>query len=133
MAIPCDGMRGVRMNLIEIEEEKGGTPHGADASAKKYYSVEFSVSGSHFLHQFKIRKLAASSMGVLVGKNSEIIDLLKVGDVIKMKYNPENAFLSADLMDTEIRSITKESQGRFNGHYFIGLGPLAQPSDEHLN
>ena len=121
------------MNLIEIEEKKRGTPHAADASGKKYYSVEFSVSGSHFLHQFKIRKLPASSIGVLVGKNSEIIDLLKVGDVIKMKYYPENAFLPADMMDTEIQSITKENQGRFNGHYIIGLGPLAQPSHEHLN
>jgi len=121
------------MNFFEIEEKKRGTPHAADASAKKYYSVEFSVSGSLFLHQFKIRKLAASSIGVLVGKNSEIIDLLKVGDVIKMKYYPENAFLPADLMDTEIRSITKENQGRFNGHYIIGLDPLAQAFHEHLN
>ena len=110
------------MNFIEIEEKKRGTPHEADASAKKYYSVEFSVSGSYFLHQFKIRKLPASS-----------IDLLKVGDIITMKYYPENAFLPADLMDTEIRSITKENQGRFNGHYFIGLGPLDQPPHEHLN
>jgi hypothetical protein len=121
------------MNLIKIEEKKKDTPHEADASGKKYYSVEFSVSGSHFVRQFKIRKLPASSIGVLIGKNSEIIDLLKVGDIITMKYYPENVFLPADLMDTEIRSITKENQGPFNGHYLVGLGPLNQPSHEHLN
>ncbi|MCF8144936.1 MAG: hypothetical protein K9N21_13555 [Deltaproteobacteria bacterium] len=122
------------MGLIEIEESKRGTgPYAPDLSTNKYYSVEFSVNGSFFVHQFKIRNLTTSSIGVLVNENSEIIDLLRVGDVIKMKYYPKDSFLPPDLMDTEIRHIKKERQGRFNGHYLIGLAIRSQTLQEQLH
>ncbi len=121
------------MELIEIEEMKGVDPYVVHASTNPYHSVEFSVDGSYFVHQFKIRNLTKSSVGVLVRENSEIIGLLKVGDIIKMKYYPEDSFLPAELLDTEIRYITKENQGRFRGHYLIGLALLAHTPHKHLH
>jgi hypothetical protein len=114
------------MKLIEIEEKKGLNPHLAHVSLKQYHSVEFSVDGLYFLYQFKIQSLSESSIGVLIRENSEIMGLLKVGDIIKMKYYPKDAFFPAELLDTEIQYITKEEQGRFQGHYLIGLALLAQ-------
>lgn len=122
------------MELIEVEESKGGIgPHAPDLFTKNYYSVEFSVNGSYFVHQFKLRNLTTSSIGVLANENSEIIGLLRVGDVVKMKYYPKDSFLPPELLDTEIRHITKERQGRFNGHYLIGLAIRSQPLQEQLH
>jgi len=122
------------MELIEIEEGNGGLgTYTPDLSTRKYYSVEFSVNGSYFAHQFKLRNLTTSSIGVLVNENSEIVDLLRVGDVVKMKYYPKDSFLPPDLLDTEILHITKERQGRFNGHYLIGLAIRSQTLKEQLH
>ena len=121
------------MELIEIEEKKGVDPHIVHASTMQYHSVEFSVDGLYCLYQFKIRHLTNSSIGVLVRENSEIIGLLKIGDIIKMKYYPKDSFLPAELLDTEIRYITKENQGRFQGHYLIGLALLALAPHEHIH
>jgi len=112
------------MKLIEIEKRKGANPYVPQVSMKQYHSVEFSVDGLYFLYQFKIQNLTESSMGVLIRENSEIIGLLKVGDVIKMKYYHKDSFIPAALMDTEIKYINKENRGRFQGHYLIGLALL---------
>jgi hypothetical protein len=121
------------MKLIEIEEKKGINPHVVHTSTSQYHSVEFSVDGLYYLYQFKIQNLTESSIGVLIRENSEIMCLLKVGDIIKMKYYPKDFFIPAELLDTEIRYITKENQGRFRGHYLIGLALLAQAPHEHIH
>ena len=101
----------------------------------QYYSVEFSLEGLHYLHQFKIWTLAKSSMCVLVRDDSEILGFLNVGDIIKMKFYRMGKLPAADLLDTEIRLIDKAEQGRYRGHYIIGLA--IQPPDsgqrQHLN
>jgi hypothetical protein len=74
-----------------------------------------------------------SSMGVRIRENSEIMGALKVGDVIKMKYYPKDALSTIKLMDTEITHITKEDQGRFQGHYLIGLSLRSQGAGNPLN
>ena len=121
------------MELIEIEEKKGVGPHIVHVPAKQYHSVEFSVDGSYFVHQFKIRYLTKSSIGILARENSEIIGLLKIGDIVNMKYYPEESFLPPEMVDTEIQYITKENQGRFQGHYLIGLDLFDQAPQEHIN
>lgn len=100
---------------------------------EQYYSVEFSLEGLHYLHQFRILNLAKSSMCVLVREGSDILGFLKVGDIIKMKYYRRDMFQSADLLDTEIQHISKEDQGRYRGHYIIGLSILTPDSDQNLN
>ena len=98
--------------LAEKDSESG-------MPADRFYSVEFSVDGVHFLHQFKIWNIADSSMSFLVKEGSEILERMKEGDVINMKYYSVNAFDAAKLMNTKIRNITRENQGKFRGHYFV--------------
>ena len=96
----------------------------------QYYSVEFSLQGLHYLHQFKIWNLAKSSMCVLVREDSEILGFLNVGDIIKMKFYRMGMFPATELLDTEIRLIAKEEQGRYRGHYIIGLTIVIPESDQ---
>ena len=49
---------------------------------QKYQSVEFSIQGLEYLHQFPIWNSEPASMFVLVKEDSEIVGRLKVGDEI---------------------------------------------------
>ena len=89
---------------------------------QKYQSVEFSIKGLEYLHQFPIRNSEPASMFVLVKEDSEIVGRLKVGDVLKMKYYTDDTVCPTKYVDTEIRHITKDEEGRFKGHYRVVLG-----------
>jgi hypothetical protein len=95
---------------------------GRDPAFQKYRSVEFSIQGLEYLHQFPIWNSEPASMFVLVKEDSEIVGRLKVGDVMKMKYYTDDTICPTKVVDTEIRHITKDSEGRFKGHYRVGLG-----------
>ena len=70
-------------------------------------------------------------MFVVVKEDSDIIDRLTVGDVFKMKfYGPNSPYFAADL-DTEIKCITKNEQGRFKGHYLVYLAILQKQRAEN--
>ncbi len=87
----------------------------------KYHSVEFSVEGLEYAHQFRIWSSEPASMFVLVKQNSAILRRLKVGDMMKMKYYCRDSSPQAEYMDTKISQIIKEDQGKFRGHCLIGL------------
>jgi len=87
----------------------------------KYSSVEFSVSNIAFIFQFKIWETSSSGMSILVKEDSSILDHLKVGDVLDMKYYPENLSQDPIIIKTEIKHITKDVIERIRGHFLIGL------------
>lgn len=60
-------------------------------------------------------------MCILVGEDSTVINHLNVGDVIKMQYYLSESIGSTEEFETEIRHITKNEQGKFKGHYLVGL------------
>jgi len=90
----------------------------------QYYSVEFSVKDIDSVYQFRIWNTSAKGMCVLVKEGSALLKHLKVGEVLKMKYFKTDAPESSDTINTEIRHITKDDDGRFKGHYLIGLSIL---------
>lgn len=94
----------------------------------QFYSVEFSIGDMAFLYQFKIWNLSSKGVGVLVKEGSALLKHLKVGDVIKMKYYREGETKPTDFFDTEICHITKDDDGRFKGHFFVGIAILGKHS-----
>ena len=87
----------------------------------KYHSVEFSVEGFEYAHQFRIWNSEPASMFVLVKQTSLLLQRLKVGDMMKMKYYTNDSLPQAEYVDTKICHIIKEDQGKFRGHCLIGL------------
>jgi len=87
----------------------------------KYHSVEFSVEGFEYAHQFRIWNSEPASMFVLVKQGSVLLQRLKVGDMMKMKYYTNGSLPQAEYMDTKICHIIREDQGKFRGHCLIGL------------
>jgi hypothetical protein len=51
-----------------------------------YYSAEFVVDGLEVSYQFKIWEKAPKAVSVLVKGNSDLLQLLKVGDTLNVKY-----------------------------------------------
>lgn len=87
----------------------------------QYHSAEFVFEGSELHYQFRIWDTASSSMCVLVKENSEVLPLLKVGDTLKVKYYSSNSQCPSETLQTIIRHVTRNDQGRFKGHYLVGL------------
>ena len=87
----------------------------------RYYSVEFPVKGFDFQYQFKIRRIGSESMCILVREDSNILKRLKVGNIFTMKYRPIDCAGPSDYLDTAIINITRNREGRFKGHYLVGL------------
>ena len=90
----------------------------------RYYSVEFSLRGCAFVYQFKIWDISSKGMCVLVKEGSDLLNHLKVGDVVNLRYYPADSSQPNELLETEIKHITKDEQGRFKGVYLVGLSIL---------
>jgi hypothetical protein len=88
-----------------------------------FYSVEFMIEGLPYLFQFKIWDTPQGTIFILVKESSDILSRLQEGDIIKMKYYSSVLDYYMEL-DTEIESISLKDQGRFRGHYAIGLNIL---------
>jgi hypothetical protein len=86
-----------------------------------YYSVQFSLKNLASIYQFKIWDTSPSGLCILVNEDSEVLKHMEVGDVIDMTYYVSERPGTTEDFKTEIRHITKHEEGRFQGHYFVGL------------
>ncbi|MBW1765949.1 MAG: hypothetical protein JRJ02_01725 [Deltaproteobacteria bacterium] len=86
----------------------------------EYYSVEFFPKNG-CSYQFKIYNNESTSLCILVKENSDVLNLLKAGDIFNMKYYSNGSNFSTDYVKTAIRHIYKHNQGRFKGHFLVGL------------
>jgi len=87
----------------------------------QYRSVEFSVSKTDPVFQFRVRDVSPSGMGILVSTGSKALEYLKAGQAYHMKYNPEDPNGLPEELETEIRHITFIEEGRYKGQYLVGL------------
>jgi hypothetical protein len=90
-------------------------------SMGQFYSVEFSPRGISVPYQFKIWDVSPPFMYVLVKEYSAILSRLKVGDILNMKYYSTDSVYRPECRKTAIRHIIRNDQGRFKGHYLVGL------------
>ena len=89
-----------------------------------YYSVEFSLEGLRTDHLFRLRDTNSDHKCVLVKEDSKMLPLLKIGDVLALKFNLNNSPHVSEYLNTAIRFIIKQDEGRFKGHYFVGFEVL---------
>jgi hypothetical protein len=91
-----------------------------------FHSVEFSINGIKLLYQSRIWNNPTASMFALVKENSIILDRLHVGEVLNMKYYTSNTKCSPRSFNTKIDYIRKDQNGRFKGHFLVGLEILSE-------
>ena len=90
----------------------------------RYYSVEFWLSGCSFVYQFRIWNISSKGICVLVKEDSDLLNHVKVGDILNLKYYTTDSSKPIEFLKTEIKHITKDEQGRFKGVYLVGLSIL---------
>ncbi|CAN2040865.1 Type IV pilus assembly PilZ domain protein [Candidatus Magnetomoraceae bacterium gMMP-15] len=87
----------------------------------RYYSVEFLISGMGCLYQCKLWNISKKGICILIKENSSVIKHFNTKDVLKMRYYKDGDNYPTDYLKTIIRHITLKTDGRFKGHYLIGL------------
>ena len=90
----------------------------------RYASVQISKQELETDYQFKIRNISQKGMCILVREDSHVMQHLHVGDILDMKFYPLNASDPVEDAKTEIIHILKDEQGRFKGHFLVGLAIL---------
>lgn len=88
---------------------------------EKYHSVEFKLADPGARYQFKIWNMSSRGMCLLVREDSDVIKCLHLGDTLDMKYHTSDASSPPESLKTQIKHVTKEEEGRFQGHYLVGL------------
>lgn len=106
-------------------EEKRSEPRTV---IDQYYSLDFSIGNESFLYQFKIWDLSSRGICLLIKEDSPVLDHLKVGDIVQMKYYEADSSKPGEYLKTEIIHITKDEEGRFKGHYIVGISILEGPN-----
>ena len=92
--------------------------------ADKYYSVQFTAKGLSSFYQFKLWNISTNGLCILVKEDSEILSYLKINDVIEMTYYLTDGQGANEILQTQIKHITKNEDGRFQGHFLVGLSIL---------
>ena len=57
----------------------------------------------------------------MVKKDSDLLEHLKVGNILNIKYYPTDSSCPTEYLKTQIKHITKDKQGRFRNHVLVGL------------
>ncbi len=89
--------------------------------AERYYSVQFTTNGLASFYQFKLWNISTKGLCILVKEGSEVLNHLAVGDTIEMTYYMADGQGGQENFQTQIKHITKSEDGRFQGHFLVGL------------
>ena len=93
----------------------------SEKKAWDFHSVELSLRALPMAYQFRILRMDSAPMCFLVKDNSDILNQIKVGDTLDMKYYSSNSAISTKYLETEISDITRKEQGPFKGHCLVGI------------
>ena len=110
---------------------------------EQYYSVEIPVAGLHTVYQFGIWEIEYLSLSILISEYSELLNWIKEGDRLKMRFYSNDPGNPYQYLDSELIFIERQDSGRLRGHYLAGIEILEEqrdsltfwpykPSDFHL-
>jgi hypothetical protein len=91
--------------------------------AKDYYHAEIRLVGVP-VYEVKLKNLSKSGACFLVKEDSSLLNYMRVGESLKVKYFLEDRSESNAIHTAEIRHVTPITDGRFNGHCCTGLSIL---------
>lgn len=89
---------------------------------EKYHCVEMRPVGSLPIYQFKLYREPDNGDALLFVKpDSRLIKYLQIDKVLDMKYMFKNIDYEFSSIPTQIRSISKQNDGPFRGHYKVSI------------
>ena len=89
----------------------------------QFHSVEIKLDAPLPIYQFNLRDISENGVCILVKEDSPILEHLKVGQELDLKYYALDDSKSNVVKEvkTKIRHITKGKPGNYKGHYMVGV------------
>ena len=84
-------------------------------------SVEIDLGRPIPIYQLKLREISGHGRCILVQKDSSILNHLKVGQKLKMKYWTDTRSEPRGFFTAQVQHISMPDEGQFQNHYLIGL------------
>lgn len=109
------------MNSNDLNQNPPERRSETRSADDRYYSVQFTTSGLASFYQFKLWNISPKGMCILVKEGSEVLKHIKVGDTLEMTYYLTDSQGAHEDLKTQIKHITKNEDGRFQGHFLVGL------------
>ena len=97
---------------------------------ERFYSVEMNIGGPYSAYQFKLRNISDSGLCVLVREDSSVLEKISVGDSYHVKFYQDGDPNPARNALAEVRHLTHQPEGRYRGHYLIGLAIKSDPAQQ---
>jgi hypothetical protein len=89
--------------------------------ADECYTVELLFEGAHAVRQYKVWHKGTTYMCVLLEETSDILNRLRVGDRMNIRYFDTDQTVAPEYLQTEVRNVKKGYQGRLKGQYLLDL------------
>ena len=98
-----------------------------DMEPQQFHSVEFHVGELRLLYQSKVWCSDSEAMFTLIKEDSDVLNQIHVGDILNMRFYSSDRYCPPRDLETEIQYITKDTRGRFKGHFLVGLSIISSP------
>lgn len=92
----------------------------------KFYTVELVIGDLKFTYKFKIWDISSKGISLLVREDSDLLNYLKVGDILHLKYHTTGSSKPIDYLKIAVKHITKDVTGRFRGYRVVGVSILEE-------
>ena len=86
----------------------------------KNYRIEMMLIGEP-IYQFKVRDVSLNGAGFLVKENSNFLNLIEVGQVVKANLLSPTGDAPSGIYKAEIKHITTPRNGKHKGHLLVGV------------
>ncbi len=90
-----------------------------------FHGAEIKLTGVP-LYQFKLKDISDHGASILIKENSAMINHLEVGQHLQIKFHANSHPDLNGYFESKIAHITKNEEGRYKGHYLVGVQILAK-------
>jgi hypothetical protein len=104
--------------MVETPVERRSEPRTVQNG---YYAVNFSLDGTAAVFHFLVWDMSPNGLSLLVKEDSIALTYLRIGNLLPMKFYKADSSEPAKELNTRIMHITKDPQGRFEGHFLVGI------------
>ena len=99
--------------------------------SKKFHSVEMKLSTLP-IYLFKLKDISSKGACFFIKEGSAILEHLKVGQILNMRYHSEEEMEPTTVFKSEIKHITKIEENSYKGHYLVGIKILKKQASDDL-
>jgi len=96
----------------------------ARTESKTNASVEFIPGGNEITYHFSLKDFSSKGFGIMVRKDSKVLKHIKTGDILEMRFHPDEATANPELHRTKIQHISEPEPGKHQNHMIVGLSIL---------